>query len=55
MNDDVRELVRRKMTESLGELHPLVAQMTDIITKAYETGFWTGFNLGVAVEPSDAE
>ena len=43
------------MTESLAELNPLIEQITDILTAAYEKGFWCGFNIGLSVEPKVEE
>lgn len=53
MNEEVVTLVREKMKASKKELMPLIEQMTDIIIKAYETGFWVGFNIGLSVEKKE--
>ena len=53
MNEELREFVRSRMKESMNELNPLVNQFMAIITTAYEKGFWTGFHIGLTVEPKE--
>lgn len=53
MNEELRELVRNRMKESMKDLNPLVEQFIDIITSAYEKGFFTGFNIGLSVEKKE--
>lgn len=53
--EDFTEVVRAKMTENLKELNPILQQMTELVTKAYEKGFWAGFEIGTKVEPRKEE
>ena len=53
--EEFTEVVRSKMTQNLKELNPIIQQMTELLTKAYEKGFWAGFEIGTQVEPRKEE
>ena len=56
MNEqEFRESVRKKLTEGMSELNPLIEKFMVILADAYEKGFWTGFHIGLSVEPKEGE
>lgn len=55
MNEELREYVQKKMKESMTELSPLIEKFMGIVADAYEKGFWTGFHIGLSVEPKESE
>ena len=51
MNEqEFKESIKKKMTESISELNPFIEKIVSIIADVYEKGFWTGFNIGTSVE-----
>lgn len=51
MNEqEFRESIRKKLTEGMSELNPLIEKFMEIMADAYEKGFWTGFHIGLSVE-----
>ena len=51
MNEqEFRESIRKKLTEGMSELKPLIEKFMGIMADAYEKGFWTGFHIGLSVE-----
>lgn len=54
MNEqEFRESIRKKLTEGMSELNPLIEKFMEIMADAYEKGFWTGFHIGLSVEPNE--
>lgn len=53
--EEFTEVVRSKMTQNLKELNPIIQQMTELLAKSYEKGFWAGFEIGTQVEPRRGE
>ena len=53
MNEELREVVRSRMKESMNELTPLIDKFMVILADAYEKGFWTGFHIGLTVVPKE--
>ena len=50
---EFKESIKKKMTESMSELSPLIEKFMGILADAYEKGFWTGFQIGTSVELDD--
>lgn len=44
--EEIVEQIRSKMQNSLQEVHPLVEQMTILLTQAYEKGLMAGLDIG---------
>ena len=56
MNEqEFRESIRKKLTEGMSELNPLIEKFMIILADAYEKGFWTGFHIGLSVESKEYE
>lgn len=56
MNEqEFKESIKKKMTESISELNPLFEKIISIVADVYEKGFWTGFRIGTSVEPNDKQ
>ena len=53
--EEFRAAVRKKLTEGMSELNPLIEKFMVILADAYEKGFWTGFHIGLSVEPKEDE
>ena len=54
--EELRAFIRDKMKKSMSEgLNPLISQIVELISSAYETGFWAGFEIGQSVEPKEDE
>ena len=48
--EEFRATVRKKLTEGMSELKPLIEKFMVILAGAYEKGFWTGFHIGLSAE-----
>lgn len=56
MNEqEFRESIRKKLTEGMSELNPLIEKFMVILADAYEKGFWTGLHIGLSVEQKEGE
>lgn len=53
--EEFRATIRKKLTEGMSELNPLIEKFMVILADAYEKGFWTGFHIGLSVEPNEGE
>ena len=53
--EEFRAAVRKKLTEGMSELNPLIEKFMVILADAYEKGFWSGFHIGLTVEPKEDE
>jgi len=53
--EEFKAFVRKKLTEGMSELNPLIEKFMVILADAYEKGFWTGFHIGLSVEPKEGE
>lgn len=54
MNEqEFRESIRKKLTEGMSELKPLIDKFMEIMADAYEKGFWTGLHIGLSIEPKE--
>ena len=53
--EEFRATIRKKLTEGMSELNPLIEKCMVILADAYEKGFWTGFHIGLSVEPKEGE
>ena len=53
--EEFKASVRKKLTEGMSELNPLIEKFMVILADAYEKGFWTGFHVGLTVEPKEDE
>ena len=51
--EEFRETIRKKLTEGMSELNPLIEKFMVILADAYEKGFWSGFHIGLSVEPKE--
>lgn len=54
MNEqEFRESIRKKLTEGMSELEPLIDKFMEIMADAYEKGFWIGLHIGLSIEPKE--
>ena len=53
--EEFKTSVRKKLTNGMSELNPLIEKFMVILADAYEKGFWTGFHIGLSVEPKENE
>ena len=53
--EEFKASVRKKLTEGMSELNPLIEKFMVILANAYEKGFWTGFHIGLSVESKEYE
>ena len=54
MNEqEFKESIRKKLAAGMSELNPLIEKFMEIMTDAYEKGFWTGFHIGLTVETKE--
>ena len=51
--EEFRATIRKKLTEGMSELNPLIEKFMVILADAYEKGFWTGFHIGLTVVPKE--
>ena len=48
--------VHEKMPKSMNEgLNSLIPKLVEMIASAYQTGFWTGIEIGKSFEPKEDE